>query len=479
MNFLNASRFPIQKRIFLLSGVLSALGLLVGVVSIVNVSSMHRRLDALLADTVPGLRYLGEVEAVVLELRGNYWKHLAADGVAAKQKVETANATVSQQLPVSFGNYEKAIFHEEDRQLFERMRASAGRYLAEWPRVESLSRSGKSEEARAEYLGRLDPLYQTLRKDLKALAAFNHRQADLNAAAAAGAANGAYWMVGIACFLSFGLGILVARAMGRAINQDLRRAMDKLEQSSSRVSSAAEQIASASQALAQGATEQAASLEQASASSEEIIAMARRNASHAQLANTVIGESQRQFGLTQSSLAELVEAMGQMNTQSQSVAKIILVIDQIAFQTNILALNAAVEAARAGEAGLGFAVVADEVRGLAQRSAAASGETATLISKTVEMAGLGHGSAGKATQQLELLSTHSERLRQLVGEVAQGSREQTRGLEQLGQAVTQLSQVTQQAAASTEQTAASSQELRTQAGQLRGVWSELETMVRG
>jgi methyl-accepting chemotaxis protein/methyl-accepting chemotaxis protein-1 (serine sensor receptor) len=131
------------------------------------------------------------------------------------------------------------------------------------------------------------------------------------------------------------------------------------------------------------------------------------------------------------------------------VARIIRVIDEIAFQTNILALNAAVEAARAGEAGMGFAVVADEVRHLAQRCAQAARDTAALIEESI--------------------STSNHGKTKLVEEVSLGSQEQTRGIEQVARALTQMEQVTQQSAASTEESAAAAEELTAQASTLMEV----------
>ena len=111
--------------------------------------------------------------------------------------------------------------------------------------------------------------------------------------------------------------------------------------------------------------------------------MSCRSVSHLSSAAEVMTKSQEDFYRTETALGDMVAAMAEINAQSGKIAKIIKVIDEIAFQTNILALNAAVEAARAGEAGTGFAVVADEVRNLAQRSAQAAKDTTILIEESI------------------------------------------------------------------------------------------------
>jgi methyl-accepting chemotaxis protein/methyl-accepting chemotaxis protein-1 (serine sensor receptor) len=161
------------------------------------------------------------------------------------------------------------------------------------------------------------------------------------------------------------------------------------------------------------------------------------------------------------------------------VAKIIKVIDEIAFQTNILALNAAVEAARAGEAGMGFAVVADEVRNLAQRCAQAAKDTAALIEESIVKSNDGKTKVDQVAVAIRAITEDSAKVKTLVDEVSLGSQEQTRGIEQVAKALTQMEQVTQQSAANAEESAAAAEELTAQASTLMEVVHQLSSMVGG
>ena len=162
---------------------------------------------------------------------------------------------------------------------------------------------------------------------------------------------------------------------------------------------------------------------------------------------------------------------------SDKVSKIIKTIDEIAFQTNILALNAAVEAARAGEAGMGFAVVADEVRSLAQRSAQAARDTATLIEESIHAANQGHQRVTQVSGAIEAITTSAGRVKQLVDAVSVASREQAQGIDQVTQAITQMEKVTQNTAATAEESAAASEELSAQAESSMGVVARLAVLV--
>jgi len=278
--------------------------------------------------------------------------------------------------------------------------------------------------------------------------------------------------------LSLLVGFVVVMIV-RSINTTLRRAVSELSEGAGQVASAAGQISSSSQSLAQGASEQAASLEETSASSEEINSMARQNAENSQAANGLVTQSQQKFSETNHSLETMIVAMGDIKTSSDKVAKIIKVIDEIAFQTNILALNAAVEAARAGEAGMGFAVVADEVRNLAQRCAQAAKDTAALIEESILKSNDGKTKVDQVAVAIRAITEESAKVKTLVDEVSLGSQEQTRGIEQIAKALTQMEQVTQQSAANAEESAAAAEELTAQASTLMDVVGQLSIMVDG
>src|SRR5262249_45001585 len=140
--------------------------------------------------------------------------------------------------------------------------------------------------------------------------------------------------------------------------------------------------------------------------------------------DNLVGEANRNLG-------EMVQSMQAINGSSEKIIKIIRVIDEIAFQTNILALNAAVEAARADEAGMGFAVVADEVRQLAHRSAQAARDTAGLIEASIARTNEGSRKLDQVGKSIHEITSAAARMKHLLDEIQTGSREQSRGVEQI------------------------------------------------
>jgi methyl-accepting chemotaxis protein/methyl-accepting chemotaxis protein-1 (serine sensor receptor) len=272
-----------------------------------------------------------------------------------------------------------------------------------------------------------------------------------------------------------GLGIWVVRQ----VNTQLRGVVTQLAEGAEHVVSAASQVSSSSQALAQGSSEQAASLEETSASSEQINAMAHRNSETSREVAALVTGSQRKFIQARQSLEQTVMAMGEIHTQSGKISKIIKVIDEIAFQTNILALNAAVEAARAGEAGMGFAVVAGEVRNLAQRSAQAAKDTAALIEESISKSNDGKVKVDQVTVAIRLIVEEFGKVKTLVDEVNQGSQEQTRGIEEVARAIIQMQTVTQSTAAGAEESASAAEELNAQSEAVKDVVRRLTAMVGG
>jgi len=248
---------------------------------------------------------------------------------------------------------------------------------------------------------------------------------------------------------------------------NLNRMFSDINTSSTQVSAGSKQIADGAQSLAQGATEQAASIEQLSSSISEISQKTKINADKAhkaaKLADTIKDNAEK--GSQQ--MEEMISAVNEISDASGSISKVIKVIDDIAFQTNILALNAAVEAARAGQHGKGFAVVAEEVRNLAAKSAEAAKDTGSLIENSIEKATLGVQIAGETAESLSEIVSGINESNQIVGEIANSSEEQAVGINQINIGIDQVAQVVQLNSATAEESAAASEEMSGQSDMLQ------------
>jgi len=284
-------------------------------------------------------------------------------------------------------------------------------------------------------------------------------------------------IIGLICVLI--VGIALAFFITRGITTTLIRIIDTLSSGAEQVGSASEQVASASQSLAEGASEQASSLEETSSSLEEMASMTKQNAENAKQANSLASDASDETNKGMTAMTSMSDAMREIKKSSDETAKIIKVIDEIAFQTNLLALNAAVEAARAGEAGKGFAVVAEEVRNLAQRSAEAAKNTSSLIEESQKNADGGVRSAEELVEILNNVNARIQKTTDLMGEVTAASEEQAQGVEQVNTAVGQMDQVTQQSASNAEESSSASEELASQAQELQRAVEELSLIIYG
>jgi len=252
----------------------------------------------------------------------------------------------------------------------------------------------------------------------------------------------------------------------QAMVEQVHSALYQVKMASNEVDAGAGQISDASQSLSQGATESAASLEEISSSVTEIGSQTKANAENASQANILATQTRKSAEVGNEKMVEMMSAMTGIQESSKQIARIIKVIDDIAFQTNLLALNAAVEAARAGRHGKGFAVVAEEVRNLASRSAKAAKETSDMIESSIGKVDNGTEIARATEKAFQEILGSSVKVADLVGEIATASSEQAQSIHEIGQGLDQIDQVTQQNTANAEETAAAAEELSSQAREL-------------
>ena len=250
------------------------------------------------------------------------------------------------------------------------------------------------------------------------------------------------------------------------LNNDI---FHQINEVANQVATGAHQIADGAQSLAQGSTQQASTIDELSQTMNIVTKKAQNNAvlssQAAEMGNVI--QNLAQDGTAQ--MEKLGYAVAEINDASRDIGRVIKVIEDIAFQTNILALNAAVEAARAGIHGQGFAVVADEVRDLANKSAEAAKDTGALITATIEKAEFGTRIANQTLSSLAEISSGIEESSKIINEIAAASEESSQSIELVHSGISQIVQVVQQNSAMAEQSAAASEEMSGQSNNLQAL----------
>ncbi|OHD56556.1 MAG: hypothetical protein A2014_04495 [Spirochaetes bacterium GWF1_49_6] len=285
-----------------------------------------------------------------------------------------------------------------------------------------------------------------------------------------------YSGTGIGIFLALFLGGL-GSFMSFSLSKKIKNNVKELTANADSLTSSSKQISVSSQNLSSGASELASSIEEMTSSLEElqsIIESNTKNVNQSKLMTNDAGNSAEKSAIQ---MQEMTAAMVEIENNNNRVAKIIKVIDDIAFQTNILALNAAVEAARAGDAGRGFAVVADQVKSLAQKSADAAKETADLIEGAIISVSNGKKVSDAVRESILSMKDTLEKIRALMEETDRASQEQLKGAVQITKAVGEVNGVVQTTAASSEENAASGAELYNQAEILGEIIENLSRIV--
>ena len=268
-----------------------------------------------------------------------------------------------------------------------------------------------------------------------------------------------------------------ADVIGQSLKQmvaSLNSMFVEVNDSSINIASGSKQVAEGSQILAQGATEQSASTKQLT---DSIVEMSNKTKASAEMANQAANlastiKTNAEKGSLQ--MDAMIDAVNEINAASQSIIKVIKVIDDIAFQTNILALNAAVEAARAGQHGTGFAVVAEEVRNLAAKSAEAAKETGDMIQDSVEKAELGSRIAMETASSLTEIVAGINESSLIIEQIARSSEEQSRDINQINYGINEVAQVVDKNSAASQESAAASEEMSAQATVLENLVAQFK-----
>ncbi|MRN54027.1 methyl-accepting chemotaxis protein [Paenibacillus monticola] len=476
----------------------------VGVIGITNIKQVNQDYSNLYVNYGVASGDLGHVGMDFHNIRAAIRDVLIKTTNKEREPYITKIKTLDTDMDSYLGKFETSIQTEDVRTAFNTLTASLKDYKTVREQVSSLAQDNKVEAAETLFYGdALQPSIvanENLDKLIKLMEVGGLKKSEEYSADVNSTVNTMFVIVGVTMILAISIGIFVSRIISKPINRlvavseqmadgdlnvtiqadtkdevgilatsflrmsnNMNEVMQNINSAADQVASGARQMSESSIALSEGATEQASSVEELSASLEEISSQTKLNAQHSNNANQLAEAAQKNAVHGNEQMGSMLRAMEEINDSSINISKIIKVIDEIAFQTNILALNAAVEAARAGQHGKGFAVVAEEVRNLAARSANAAKETTAMIEGSIKKVDIGTKIANNTAVALQNIVNDVAQVAELISNITISSNEQAIGVAQINQGILQVSHVVQTNSATSEESAASSEELTHQA----------------
>lgn len=474
-----ALQMTIGKKFMITCGALLFAALLQMSVAMINFSSVRSGIRYMTTETDPGMSETATILQDIYQLRGNFYRHMLSVDIGEMGRLEDENDAVTRQLRKDMKTYEAGVTQESDRERMAKVDTLLDQMLEGWQQILPISREGRSGDANIAFTAKVLPILEQLEKNLVDIQKESRQGQDRTSTAVTHSTDQGWWLTIVLGILGLSSGFVIAWFMIASINKTLHQTVFELAESAEQIASAATQVSSSSQSLAEGSSQQAASIQGTSASTAQVNSMARKATANSKSTAEMVSRSQEKFQTTNQRLEQMVAAMDGIGDSSNKIAKIIKVIDEIAFQTNILALNAAVEAARAGEAGAGFAVVADEVRNLAQRCAQAAKDTAQLIDDSIAKANDGKTKVDEVAAAIRTITAESLQIRVLIDEINAGSQEQARGIDHITQSITEIEKVTQHTAAGAQESAAAAEELSAQSNIMKDVINRINAMVGG
>lgn len=286
------------------------------------------------------------------------------------------------------------------------------------------------------------------------------------------------WVI-LGCLSTIVISQFIAWLVTKNIETSIKFVLGEMSETSSNLGYLSKELTISSHKLAEGSTEQAASVQETSSTLEESASMVHQTTQNTKEADSLAKQAKDFADKGDTEMHTMLGLMEELKQSSGEISKIIKVIDEIAFQTNILSLNAAVEAARAGDAGKGFAVVAEEVRNLAQRSAQAAKDTSGIIESNIELSEKCLAITEQVNTSLVEIKDETRKVSELLEEISTASQEQEIGIGQINKAISQMEHVLHANASTAQESASSADRLSVYSDTLKKIMVDLNSIIAG